>query len=146
MDCSNVVTPNIQHAEMTISQFIKTTNLHKGLDVKFSIGIRFDHTLFRDDSGDVAIGGDIKGGIPARHVGRRLGGRNKFGRGSFLDWYTLSRFECNIQRSNGSCHIKGNLMESGNDGKVVGSNFVRCVSVGANTICSNNASVNFLGL
>ena len=122
------------------------TNLHKGLDVKFSVGIRFDYTLFRDDTADVAIGSDIKGGIPARHVGRCLGCRNEFGRRSFLDGYALSRFKCNIQRSNGSSHIKGDLVEGRNDGKVVGSNFVRCISIGANTICSNNTSVNFLSL
>ena len=131
---------------MKISQFSNATNLHKGLDVKFSIGIRFDHTLFRDDTADVAIRGDIKGRIPARHVGRRLGGRNKFGGGSFLDWYHFSRFKRNIQRSNGSCHIKWDFVEGGNDGKVVGSNFVCRVSIGTNTICANNASVNLLGL
>lgn len=132
--------------EITISQFSNATNLHKGLDVKFSISIRFDYTLFRDDTADVTIGGDIKGGIPARHVGRCLGGRNKFGGGSFLDWYHFSRFKRNIQRSNGSCHIKGDLVEGSNDGKVVGSNFVRRVSISANTICTNDTSVNLLGL
>ena len=66
--------------------------------------------------------------------------------GPFLDWYHLSGLKGNVQGSDGSCDVKRDFVKGSNDGKIVGSNFVGGVSIGAYTICSNDAGVDFLGL
>jgi len=125
---------------------LSSRHLHKSLHIEFSFVVGFDDALLCDNATNVAIGCNIKCRIPARHVGGCLGCGDQFCRGSFLDRYALSGLQCDIQRGDGSSNIERDFVEGGNNGKIVGADFVGRVSIGANTICSYNASIDFLGL
>src|SRR5580698_11324910 len=105
----------------------------------FGVG-RFGYAAFGDDGGDVAIGGDVEGGVRGVDVWRDVDAgdvRDFVGRALF-DGNRVAGGEREIESGDGSGDVEGDIIFAREHGDAVGADFVRGVSIGGDAIGAND--------
>src|SRR6267143_2151071 len=93
---------------------------------------RSGDAAFGEDGGDVAGGGDVEGGMGGVDVGSDADAleMRDFGRGTFFDGNVIAVGNREIERGDRRGDVERDIILFGEDGNLVGANFVGGVAVG----------------
>src|SRR6266481_272199 len=103
---------------------------------------------FGEDGGDVARGGDIKGGMRGVDVGSDAHAleMGDFGGGALFDGDVLAVGDGKVEGGDGRGDVEGHVVFLGEDGDLVGADFVGGVAVGRDAVGAGDDGVDFSGL